>query len=429
MITAEFTQYCGGSIVITEAIIKSVAPQAREDYVTALVGGEETLQHYGVNTPLRLAAFLATISHETGGLTIVRESFNYKSASRILAVWPTRPQAAAYVGQPVALANAVYGARMGNESNGTKDDDGFRYRGGGLIQLTGRDSYRAAGLAIGVNLESQPELIEDATISLKAACWEFSKFVVLCDKGDKGFRSVCNGINRGNPLSTLDPIGWADRQVWYARWCRALEIGATALDDVLNMGDQGALVKAAQVRLTELGYANGAADGVFGSLTRSAVLTFQAENSLTLDGEIGPQTRAVLNAATAKPLPLGDRKTATIADLREAGSTTIITADKIKTVAMTAMVLGGGAGTAQQSGVVAPPAPLPVPDILPFASDTLKDLTALRTTTNGFIDVLNWALSHWWLGVIVAGFFAWKWGRDVQWRRLLEHNLGLNLSK
>lgn len=416
--------------MITEALLKSVAPQARDDYVAALVGGESVFNDYSINTPLRLAAFFATVCHETGGLTIVRESFNYKSANRILAVWPTRPDAAALVGQPVLLANMVYGSRMGNQSNGTKDNDGFNFRGGGLIQLTGRDSYRAAGLAIGVNLESQPQLIEDASVSLKAACWEFSKFVAYCDKGDKGFRSVCNGINRGNALSTLDPIGWADRQVWYARWCRALAVDGpvAAEDDVLNMGDQGALVKACQERLAALGYANGAADGVFGSLTRSAVLTFQAENGLTTDGEIGPVTRAALNAETAKPLPLGDRQTATIADLRAAGSTTILTADKIKTAAMITMLAGGGTGAVQQTAAVVP-APLPAPAILPFAQNTLTEFTSLRTLTTGFTDILIWAMSHWWITLIVGGFLAWKWGRDIQWRRLLEHNLGLNLSK
>jgi len=412
--------------MLTAEIIRALAPRAHQDYVDALVNGGPVFEQYGITTPLRLAAFMATICHEAGGLSIVRENMNY-TAARIKQVWPTRPQAVKFAGKPRELANCVYNGRMGNAVG---SDDGWNFRGAGLIQLTGRDSFRAAGLAIGVNLESQPELIEDAAISLRAACWEFSRFAALCDKGDKGFRSVCNGINRGNAFSALDPIGWADRQVWYARACRVLAADTPAEDDILNFGDQGALVKAAQVRLTELGYANGAADGIFGSLTRSAVLTFQAENGLTIDGEIGPVTRAALNAATAKPLPLSDRKTATIADLRDAGSTTIALGDKIKTLAATAVTVGGGAGAAQQTGVIAPPAPaLPDPAIIPFADGTLKELTALRTITNGFADILSWAVSHWWLALIVGGFFAWKWGRDIQWRRLLQHNLGLNLSR
>jgi putative chitinase len=399
--------------VITQELIKSVAPRARDDYVAALVGGDAVLQQYEIITPLRLAAFMATISHEAGSLTIVRENMNY-TAARIKQVWPTRPQAVKFAGKPRELANCVYNGRMGNAVG---SDDGWNFRGGGLIQLTGRDSYRRAGLAIGVNLESQPGLIEEAEVSLKAACWEFSKFAALCDKGDKGFRGVCNGINRGNALSTLDPIGWADRQVWYARWCRALGVNAVAEDDVLNFGDQGALVEACQKRLTMLGYANGKPDGIFGSLTRSAVLTFQAENGLTVDGDIGPQTRAVLNSETAKPLPLGDRSLATVADLRAAGSTTIVATDKIKNVGAVVVAASAVTGGVQETG------------ILTVATDTLKELTLLRTTTVGFVDVFSWALSHWYLFAVVGGFFVWKWARDVQWRRLIEHNTGLNLSR
>ena len=115
--------------------------------------------------------------------------------------------------------------------------------------------------------------------------------------------------------------------------------------------------------------------------------------------------------------------------MRDAGSTTIITADKIKLVGAALLMAGGGTGAAQQSGIVVSPAPVVAPDLLGPASDVLKEMTALRALTNGFADVLGWAWAHWWLLLIVGGYFVWKWGRDIQWRRLLAHNLGLNLSK
>jgi putative chitinase len=407
--------------MLTAELIRSVAPRARQDYVDALVAGGPIFEQYGITTPLRLAAFMATVSHETGGMSIVRENLNYTTAAQLKRTWPTRfadlARAALFLRNPKKLANEVYGGRMGNEENGTDDDDGWRYRGGGLIQLTGRNSFRAAGLAIGVNLESQPELIESADVSLRAACWEFSKFVALCDKGDKGFRSVCNGINRGNALSTLNPIGWADRQVWYARWCRALAADAPAEDDVLNIGDQGALVKQLQERLAELGYANGAADGVFGSLTRGAVATFQLENGLSADGEVGPLTRAALNSATAKPLPLGDRKVATAADLREAGSSTIENTDKLKAVAKAIGAATTGVGVVKETGA------------LESAQAWLTELTLVKATTTGLVDILVWAAGKWYIAVIILAYFLYRWAKNIEFRRVLEHRLGINLAK
>lgn len=403
--------------MLTAELIIKLAPQAREDYVAALVSGESIFEHYGINTPLRLAAFMATICHETGGLTIVRESFKYKSAKRIRAVWPSRPEAAAFVGQPVALANAVYGARMGNEENGTADDDGWRYRGGGLIQLTGRESYRAAGLAIGVNLESQPELIEDATVSLRAACWEFSQYVAYCDKGEAGFRGVCNGINRGKPLSKLDPVGWANRQVWYNRWLAALGVSGFVGGDTLNLGDQGALVTQLQQRLAALNYPIGRADGVFGSRTRSAVLTFQAENGLVTDGEVGPQTRALLNSQAAKPMPLGERATEGKPELLAAGSTVIATTDGQKTVAKLAGTVGTGLIAADQAGVLDP------------ATELVKGLGQVKGLGTELSTILIWAGGHWYYMLPLLAYGLWWAANKIELRRIVEHQLGINLSK
>lgn len=402
--------------MITADIIRRIAPRARQDYSDALVNGTETLERWGINTPLRLAAFLATVCHETGGLTIVRENMNY-SASRIRAVWPTRPEAVKFARDPRRLANSVYGSRMGNERNGTNDDDGYRYRGAGMIQLTGRYSFEQAGKAIGVDLAGNPDLIEDANISLQAACWEFAKFIDYCDMGERGWRAVCNGINRGNALSKFDPIGWSDRQMWYQRCCDALGITGKTEDDLLRLGDQGPLVKAIQERLATLGYAVGRPDGIFGSRTRAAVLAFQAENKLDMDGLIGPQTREALNAETAAPMPLGERATETKDDLKAAGSTTIATTDRIKTAATATMAVSAATGAATETG------------ILEGAGDLLKELSILKTTTTGFVDIVNWAASHWYLAAVIIGFMVWKWAKDIEFRRVLEHNLGINLNR
>lgn len=118
--------------------------------------------------------FLSQVLHESGMLSRTVENLNYKTADRIQAVWPSRfpnsESAAPFVRNPEALANKVYGGRLGNH----KDGDGWKYRGRGLIMVTGRDNYRRLGHAIGVDLENNPEFLEAPTVALKAsiAWWE-----------------------------------------------------------------------------------------------------------------------------------------------------------------------------------------------------------------------------------------------------------------
>jgi putative chitinase len=403
--------------MLTEDIVRRLCPHARSDYIDALVNGKPVLDAAGINTPLRMAAFLGTICHETGGLTIVRENTrwsdsNLKIFSKSLAA-RIRPN----VGNARKSANAAYGHRLGNEDDGTSDDDGWDYRGGGMIQLTGKYNYRKAGEAIGVDLGNNPILIENADISLKAACWEFSQFVDYCDRGESGFKAVCNGINRGNAFSKLDPIGWASRQNWYSRACDVIGVSGRTVDDYLRVGDRGELVRIFQDRLKALGYQAGRSDGIFGSRTRAAVLAFQAENGLQTDGIIGPVTRAALNAEAAAPMPAGERADETLDDLREQGSRIVTAADKgVKTIATV------GASTviyAVSQGV----------DALTGAGDLLKEITTLKTLTMGFTDALSFFQQHWYLIVILVAYLLYRQFKSVQSARLDDHQTGANASR
>jgi putative chitinase len=157
----------------------------------------------------RLLFFLAQIGHESSGLKIQQENLNY-SAARLRQVWPGRfrslAPAAAYAGKPEALANLVYGGRMGNIEPG----DGYRYRGRGYIQLTGRDAYREIGRRTGLKLEDQPDLALDLAHALHIACgfWDWKDINPICDRGD--FVGVTKRINGGT-------VGMEDRQAWLSR--------------------------------------------------------------------------------------------------------------------------------------------------------------------------------------------------------------------
>lgn len=117
--------------------------------------------------------FLGQILHESGKLEIMEENLNY-SAPRMMQVWPKRfptlSAAQVLAFKPEALANVVYGGRLGNNAPG----DGWKYRGRGLLQVTGKDNYTAVGKAIGVDLVALPELMATPAIALRAsiAWWE-----------------------------------------------------------------------------------------------------------------------------------------------------------------------------------------------------------------------------------------------------------------
>ena len=120
-----------------------------------------------------LVDFLPEVLHESALLTVLEENLHY-SAARLVQVWPLRfstlQAAQPYAGNPEALANLVYGRRMGNTAPG----DGWRYRGRGLIQLTGADGYRLAGELVGQDLLAAPELAAEPqhALPIAIAWWE-----------------------------------------------------------------------------------------------------------------------------------------------------------------------------------------------------------------------------------------------------------------
>jgi putative chitinase len=163
---------------------------------------------FQINTPLRLAHFLAQCGHESGGFRLTKENLNY-SAKGLNGIFkkyfPTLESALPYERKPEKIANKVYGNRMGNgpESSG----DGAKYCGRGYIQLTGKDNYQAFFKSINLPVDTDPNLV--ATVyALQSAAWFFSKnkLHIIADEGatDAVVTKITKRVNGGT-------IGLADR--------------------------------------------------------------------------------------------------------------------------------------------------------------------------------------------------------------------------
>jgi putative chitinase len=300
-----------------------------DNYVDALTSeaGAKVFADYGLDkSPQRLVFILANMCAETGGLSLIWESMNY-SADRLVEIFGDAanidyPEARRLAGNPEAIGERVYGLgndRKARQLGNTEPGDGFRFRGGGFLQTTGRDNYRKIGKRIGEDLENHPELIENPLISLKAACaeWQGTNLNQYADDGS--FRACCNGINYGDPKRDRKPIGFNDRLDYLQRGLNAFHLppvkrkpGALESTDDPEMkecGDLGPPVAAVQRQLKALGYPVGPPNGQFNTQTRDALLSFQANNGLATTGESDRETRLALNSADAivyKDAPRGD---------------------------------------------------------------------------------------------------------------------------
>ena len=165
------------------------------------------VEKFSLNSGLRLSHFLAQCAHESGNFKVLNENLNY-SADGLLKIFPKyfkdKATADLYARKPEKIANRVYASRMGNgdEASG----EGFKFRGRGYIQLTGKQNYTAFGKAIGVDIAANPDLVA-TKYPLLSAAWFFSKNCLgKCkDASDASVLAVTKCVNGGT-------IGLPDRQ-------------------------------------------------------------------------------------------------------------------------------------------------------------------------------------------------------------------------
>lgn len=250
----------------------------------------EMFPKYDITTPNRVAGFIAQTAHESANYKVLSENLNYsaKALDAIFGKYFKRAgrDAEQWHRQPEKIANTIYAGRMDNGD--TASGDGWRYRGGGILQLTGKYNYTAFGKSVGMSSEDATDYVRTKQGAIESACWFWKENNInkYCDNDD--IVRMTKRINGGT-------IGLADRKKHYAHALEVLGGHVSFVEDdddvkysLVRKGSKGDTVK----RLQEaLGIA---ADGDFGPGTESALKAWQRENDCTPDGIAGPQTLAKL---------------------------------------------------------------------------------------------------------------------------------------
>ena len=286
--------------------------ELKKEHLAALIPGNkdvdawydalvDVLPKYGINTERRMAHFISQTTHESNNFRSLEENLNYSEKS-LLAVFgryfgaAPKANAAEYARNPEKIANRVYNDefrkyKMGN----TQPGDGWRFRGRGLKQLTGRENYTGFGKFMGMSAEEAAEYVATPKGAVESACWfwDTKKLNNIADTDD--VVKMTKIINGGN-------IGLADRQ---ARYKKAMEVFGNPVsiaeahdddDNDMDVSDIGTLRKGSKgegVKMMQEALGIGA-DGAFGPGTERALKAWQAKNGLTADGIAGPMTLAKL---------------------------------------------------------------------------------------------------------------------------------------
>lgn len=185
-------------------VLKQIFPNSTEEnrakYASPL---RLAMMRYNIDNPNRIRAFLAQIGHESGQLSAVVENLNY-SAKALRSVFgkyfKTDADAEKYARKPEAIANVVYANRLGNGD--TKSGDGWRYRGRGLIQITGKSNYNEASqkmyaLPLGVDFVDEPELLATPDYAAQSAAWWWE---------NAGLNAIADGLGGANDTEVFKQI-------------------------------------------------------------------------------------------------------------------------------------------------------------------------------------------------------------------------------
>ena len=277
---------------ITEEQLAAMLPTNKEiaEWCKVL---NSALPKYDINNARRVAAFISQCAHESRDFTAMEENLNYsvKALNSVFGRYfgPGKRNAADYARNPEKIANYVYMDEFRSKAGAlgnTQPGDGFKFRGRGLKQLTGRQNYARFAKDYDMTADEAAEWIETKDGALASALWFWNtnNLNPVADTGDVA--ALTKRINGGD-------IGLTDRRLRFSVAMQALtgEIPPRAtVTETLRKGSTGDAVKRLQRKLGLI------ADGAFGPNTEAKVKEWQAANGLVADGVVGPQTLAKLIA-------------------------------------------------------------------------------------------------------------------------------------
>jgi putative chitinase len=337
------------------------------------------IQIADLTTPLRQEHFLAQLAHESAGF---RTTTEYASGK-------------AYEGRK----------DLGNTQKG----DGVRYKGRGLIQITGRSNYSTMSKALGVDFVKEPELAAEFPYAALTAAlyWKNHNINKYADRDD--IRGVTKVINGGNN-------GLADRMAYLVKAKKYVPNSASTSAVTDNSGID---IKKAQKRLADLSYPLGAVDGTVGPLTRSAVRDFQDANAEPVTGNLDQRTYDLLLSDSALKRPVSaEREALTASDLKKQGSTIVNAADKIKgNVATASAALAGASGIATQ------------------INDAKTQVDSITDAVKTGHESLPWFTQHWQIILIaillivvaICVYCMWRYADEIEEERVRQARAGENV--
>jgi len=354
---------------LTLTRLKRFAPNANSVIIAGILYGDTDgiLFAGGIDTSLKLCHFLGQCFVESGGFTELSENLHY-SAARLMQVWPRQFSstyiADAYANDPEKLANFVYGGRLGNVLPG----DGYRYRGGGILQLTGRSNYARLAKLTGLDLLNNPDLARDPRTCLQVAAlvWSalncnsaaaannYSLVTQRINGGQTGAHDRVVATNRAKFIFTVAPIkvpvglftvpdneATGETISTVTAITDDFEVSATPPASVA-VPLTTAQAKALQARLKAKNYSPGDINGdIHNPATVGAIAELQKQSSLPVTGEVDDVTEDQIENAPNKVVS-DQRANETVTTLRAKGSQTILAADATTTATHGVIATGVG---------------------------------------------------------------------------------------
>lgn len=307
---------------ITAGQIKKLAPKAKADIVDGIVRHQSLLAKNGIDSPRRISHFMAQCATETQGFTRLEENLFYTTAKRLRQVWPSRfkteASAKPYLRSPEKLANKVYGGRLGNNKSG----DGWKYRGSGMKQTTGKANYAVVQRETGLPVVENPEMLRRFPEALESACiyWRVNKLSRFADNNDvEGLTKAIQGGTGG----LTDRRRYLDKakKIWGSDAASADRPPREPEIEKALAHKEEEITREVQEALREMGFPEvGKVDGRIGTRTRASIAAYRSVRALPagdkIDHVLLDDISKALDAGWKRPVA-ETRATATVDDLAD----------------------------------------------------------------------------------------------------------------